>query len=297
MAVIPQGKFTTGVVEMFDGTTDGGEAYLDTASGETNLKPKKIHHVTVYDIRTQEPAPQINEDGYEVLAYPTALTEEEFMTYRTPEGKQMIKDRYWPELQKLILEKTGATEAIPWHFSLRNQTPGYHPDQIFFMKTGISQPASTVHIDNDHTTAIDHMNRELGEEKAKELVAAHKRWAIINVWRPVGIPVQSWPLLVVDRRNVPNWNYPENTARVYRTNDPKYYKAHDNFLKFHPDYIYRYADRLSPEEVIMFKDYDSRTDRVRGTPHGGFQDDNSAADAPPRRSIEVRLFVFFDDEE
>ncbi|KAJ5216414.1 uncharacterized protein N7498_002821 [Penicillium cinerascens] len=289
-------QFTTGVVEMFDGTTDGREAYLDTSTGATNLNHKKIHHIRIHDIRTQKPAPQLLREGYETMIHPTSLTEAEFMTYRTPEGKQMIKDRYWPELQALIQQKTGAAKVVPWHFSLRNQTLGYHPDEIFFMKTGISQPASTLHIDNDHSTALGHLQRELGEEEAKSLICSYKRWAIINVWRPVGAPVRRWPLLVVDHSNVPNWNYADNVARVYRNNDPKYYKAHDNFLKPHPDYIFRYVSELRPDEVIMFKDYDSRTDRVRGTPHGGFQDDKTADDAPARRSIEVRLFVFFDDE-
>ncbi|KAF2088725.1 hypothetical protein K490DRAFT_38227 [Saccharata proteae CBS 121410] len=218
------------------------------------------------------------------------------MAYKSDEGKQFIKDNYWPEISHMIEQKTGAAKVVPWHFSVRNQTPGYHPDEIFFMKTGISQPASTVHVDNDHVTAIGHMKRELGEAEAERMVATYKRWAVINVWRPVGIPVQSWPLLVVDTSGVPNWNFDDNVARVYRQNDNVYYKPHDNFLKFHPDYVYRYASQLKPEEVIMFRDYDSRTDRMRGTPHGGFQDDNSAPDAPPRRSIECRLFAFFDDE-
>jgi hypothetical protein len=287
--------FTTGVVEMFDGTTDGKEAYLDTSTGATNLKPKKIHHIRIEDIRVQVPAPQLLRDGYETQIYPTSLTEEEFMTYRTPEGKQMIKDRYWPELHALIAQKTKAARVIPWHFSLRNQTLGYHPDEIFFMKTGISQPASTLHIDNDHTTALSHLQREVGEAETQRLLLKHKRWAIINVWRPVGRPVQRWPLLVVDHSHIPDWNFADHVARVYRNNDPKYYKAHDNFLKPHADYVFRYVSQLRPEEVIMFRDYDSRTDRVRGTPHGGFQDDQTPEDAPARRSIEVRLFAFFDD--
>ncbi|KAI1147292.1 hypothetical protein F4825DRAFT_437764 [Nemania diffusa] len=53
---------------------------------------------------------------------------------------------------------------------------------------------------------------------------------------------------------------------------------------------------MAPDEAILFKDYDCRTDRFRGTPHGGFQDSSSATDAPARRSVEVRLFVFFDND-
>lgn len=289
-------SFTTGRIEMFNGTTDGKEAYLDPSTNETNLVPKKVHHVTIQDIREQYPRPQLVNEGYEVTEFPSSLTEEQFLNNTTPEGKQFIRDRYWPEMKQLIQEKTGAPVVIPWHFSVRKQTLGYHPDEIFFMKTGISQPASTIHIDNSHQTAIDHLSREVGAEEAQHLVASHKRWAIVNVWRPVGYAVQRWPLLIVDYSRVKDFSFENNVARVQRSNDPKYYKSHDNFIKHHPDYIYRYPSNLRPEEVIMFKDYDSRTDKVRGCPHGGFQDDNTAEDAPARRSIEVRLFVFFDEE-
>lgn len=290
--------FTTGRVEMWNGTTDGREAFLDPSDGSTNLNPKKVHSVKVHDIRYQEPQPKLPDNGYQIGQHPTFVTEEQFMRYTSPEGKQFIRDAYWPEVRRLVESQLpGSKDVIPWHFSVRNQTAGYHPDEIFFMKTGVSQPAATVHVDNDHKTAIDHMRRELGDARTDELIAKHKRWAIINTWRPIGVPVQMWPLLVVDHSLVKNWNYDEHIGRVYRSNDPKYYKKHDNFLKWNDDYVFRYASALAPDEVIMFRDYDSREDTYRGCPHGGFQDDASPADAIPRRSIEVRCFAFFDDDE
>lgn len=288
--------FTTGKIELFDGTKDGKDAYLDTASGETNLNAKKIHNVTIHDIRYQNPQPTLTDNGYEVLKTPTNVKTEEFLNNGTDEGKALIREKYWPEVGDLVKGRTSAVEVIPWHFSVRKQTLGYHPDEIFFMKTGISQPASTVHIDNSHDTAIDHLQRELGEARAQELVAKHKRWAIINVWRPVGRYVQRWPLLVVDHSGCKNFTFEDNIARVYRRHDEKYYKSHDNFLKQSDEYVFRYASNLAPDEAIVFKDYDSRRDMVRGMPHGGFQDDSTPEDAPARNSIEVRVFAFFDDE-
>jgi hypothetical protein len=48
------------------------------------------------------------------------------------------------------------------------------------------------------------------------------------------------------------------------------------------------------DEALVFKVYDSLTDgRARFTPHTSFIDPASAADAPPRQSIEVRAFAFF----
>ncbi|KAI0528517.1 hypothetical protein GGR58DRAFT_518998 [Xylaria digitata] len=237
-------SFTIGHIEVWNGTKDGEEAYLDSSTNETNLNPKTVMNVQVHDIRTLSPEPKINENGFEFLAHPTSLR--------------------------------------------------YHPDEVF-MKTGVSQPAATMHIDNSHDTAIDHMTRELGEEKAQELIKSHKRWAIINVWRPVGTPVRRWPLVVVDHSKV-DFTFEKNTGRVYRRHDSKYYKSHDNFLKWEDSYILRYVSDMKPE-VIMFKDYESRRDKVRGTPHGSFQDDKTAEDAPARNSIEVRVFAFFDDED
>lgn len=291
---------TTGRVEMWNGTTDGERAFLDPQTGKTNLNPKAVHNVTIHDIRTQSPQPHLNDNGYEVDIFPTKLTEEQLLNNTTPEGKQFIRDNYWPELVELIEAKTGAApgNVVPWHFSVRKQTLGYHPDEVFFMKTGVSQPASTVHIDNSHQTAEDHLRRELGPDEAERRLAAHKRWAIVNVWRPINEGgVKRWPLMLVDHSGVEGgFNFEKHTGAVWRSNNPEYYKSHDNFIKYDPGYVFRYVSNMMPDEVLLFRDYDSRRDKVRGTPHGGFQDDATADDAPARRSIEVRLFVFWDEE-
>jgi hypothetical protein len=49
------------------------------------------------------------------------------------------------------------------------------------------------------------------------------------------------------------------------------------------------------DEALVFKVYDSETDgRARFTPHTSFVDPTSPANAPPRQSIEVRAFAFFE---
>jgi len=52
---------------------------------------------------------------------------------------------------------------------------------------------------------------------------------------------------------------------------------------------------MQRDEALVFKTYDSATDgRARFVPHTSFDDPTAPADAPPRRSIEVRAFAFFD---
>ncbi|KAI0429952.1 hypothetical protein F5Y09DRAFT_342170 [Xylaria sp. FL1042] len=72
----------------------------------------------------------------------------------TEEGKAFIRQNYWTETAELAQEKTNVTKVISWHFSVCFRTLGYHPDQVFFIKTGISQPSATLHIDNSHDAAI-----------------------------------------------------------------------------------------------------------------------------------------------
>ena len=61
---------------------------------------------------------------------------------------------------------------------------------------------------------------------------------------------------------------------------------------------------MTPEEVMFIKCFDSRsqgqTNGRQGvaalTPHTGFVDPKTPADAKKRESIEVRCLVFYDDE-
>ena len=56
-----------------------------------------------------------------------------------------------------------------------------------------------------------------------------------------------------------------------------------------------YAKDIDPNEAYAFVCYESRTDRARFTPHTGFKDLSVGPDAPPRESIEIRAFCFWED--
>lgn len=56
-----------------------------------------------------------------------------------------------------------------------------------------------------------------------------------------------------------------------------------------------YVRGMRTDEALLFKCYDSRDDRSRFTPHTGFTDPTTRPDAPPRQSIEIRAYVFWED--
>lgn len=57
-----------------------------------------------------------------------------------------------------------------------------------------------------------------------------------------------------------------------------------------------YASRMTPDEALLFKIYDSKLDgRARRVPHTAFAAGDDSG--PPRQSIEVRCLVFWEDQD
>jgi hypothetical protein len=64
-------------------------------------------------------------------------------------------------------------------------------------------------------------------------------------------------------------------------------------VKYNPDHRWFYVSRMTADEILLLKCFDSNTDgRARFAPHGAFADPTTPSDAPPRESIELRTLVF-----
>ncbi len=63
-------------------------------------------------------------------------------------------------------------------------------------------------------------------------------------------------------------------------------------MAYAPEQRWYYAPRMTRDEVILIKGWDSVDDgRARFTPHGAFALPDTREDAPARESIEVRTLV------
>ena len=68
-------------------------------------------------------------------------------------------------------------------------------------------------------------------------------------------------------------------------------------LSFNPQHRWYYAPLMQPDEVLVFKLFDSDRNRVQWTGHTAFDDPTAAQGAPPRESIEIRTISFFPEGE
>ena len=131
------------------------------------------------------------------------------------------------------------------------------------------------------------------------------RWAIINLWRPLNIVTRD-NLACCDARTVDE----DDLVALYAELSPELQKAKSGYnfaagtksgaweVKAGPEggHQWYYAANLRPDEGLLIKQFDSRTDAgiARRTPHCAFGSEKDYGDT--RQSIEVRCLVFWEDE-
>jgi hypothetical protein len=148
------------------------------------------------------------------------------------------------------------------------------------------QPVTRIHGDYTEISGPQRVQDLMGTE-ADELLK--RRFAIVNVWRPIRGPLYDAPLAVCDAGSVADGDligqdliYRDRTGEIYG-------------LTYNPAHRWYYAPAMQADEALLLKCFDSRKDgRARFMPHTSFADPNAPADMPPRESIELRTLAFFD---
>lgn len=192
-----------------------------------------------------------------------------------------VRDLYYPEVERLVGELTGASRVVIFDHTIRRRIPGAAD-----RSDGVPrQPVPRVHVDYTVKSAPQRV-RDVLPDEAEALL--RNRFAVINVWRPIRGPVQDAPLAVSDAQSV---RFEDLVAidLVYRERLGEIY-----MVKFNPSQRWYYAPRMSTDEVLLFKCFDSAQDgRARFAPHAAFDDPTKPLDAWPRESIELRTLAFF----
>jgi hypothetical protein len=143
-----------------------------------------------------------------------------------------------------------------------------------------------VHIDQSYTAAMSRVPYHLPDE-ADEL--AKGRVQIINVWRPIKT-IRRDPLTVAEAHTVGEEDLIP-VGLIYPNR-----KGETLTVRYNPAHRWYYKNGLTPEEVLLIKCFDSKTDgRARRVPHTAFEDPSTVGE-PTRESIEVRALVFHEHD-
>jgi hypothetical protein len=196
--------------------------------------------------------------------------------------ERQIRKFYYPEAERLVAELTGASRVVIFDVTVRQRIPGVSDRSTGFPR----QPVPRVHVDYTAKSGPQRVRDLLGDE-AQELL--RRRFSVVNVWRPIRGPLQDSPLAVSDAQSV-RFDDLVATDLLYTNRTGEIY-----MVKFNAEQRWFYAPRMSPDEVLAFKCFDSAEDgRARFAPHAAFEDPTTPLDAWPRESIELRTLAFHD---
>ena len=194
-----------------------------------------------------------------------------------------VRRVYYREVERLVMEKTGATRVIVFDHNVRNSSKEARE------KLGVREPVKFAHNDYTIKSGPQRVRDLVGDLEAEELLK--HRYAFINVWRPVRGPIEEFPLAVCDAKSMTlkdfvatDLKYRDRTGEVYS-------------VAYNPTHRWFYFPRMRTEEALLLKCFDSDEKRTRFTAHSGFEDPTSPPNAAPRESIEARTILFFAPEK
>jgi hypothetical protein len=232
--------------------------------------------VTVHDGRPLLGALSLDRQGFEVRQHSTTVKD-----FYDPEEVSRL---YYPEIERLLKEATGASKVVIFDHQVRNILLAQRRER------NAREYGKVVHNDYTVKSGPRRVRDHLPPAEADELL--QHRFAEINVWRPIRGPVESFPLAVCDARSIKPQDFVPSDL-VYRDKIGETYR-----FKYNPNHRWFYFPHLQRNEVILLKCYDSKEDgRARFTAHTAFADPSSRPDAPARESIEVRVLIFWPEQD
>lgn len=281
----------------------------------------QVFSVPLYNARDKDKTLDIN--GFELVTPSTP-----FPAHIDFTNDVEIMTQYYPMIADFVRIHLGAYKVFPFNHYVRSGAATLK----YEVRNGqrIGGPATFMHGDYallgapirrdnftlpppDHDTfKVLYGERPLipEEEMAQEL--RHRRFAIVNFWRNLADePLVDMPLCFCDETTNTSEDY---VAVEFRYTD----RTIETYLAgYHPRQRWYYYPQLVKEEGILLKTFDSQgrlaQEYAQQHPtyaesifhpdapvvpatsvlHGAVKDPRVPVDVPPRRSIEVRMMVFY----
>src|SRR5438034_6713292 len=187
--VLEQDAAADAITATINYTVDTGEkivtlAAAPGASDVRNSAPDP-RRVTMHDGRPEAARFELERDGFRFVRHDTKVAD--FF------DQEQIRRIYYPEMEALVKAESGAARVVIFDHTLRTA------DDAERETRKIREVVQRAH--NDYTEWSGPQRvRELLPDEAETLLA--RRFAIIQVWRPIRHPVETFPLAICDARSV-----------------------------------------------------------------------------------------------
>jgi len=259
-------------------------------TGQMNEKPRyhamdPTRDVHVLDPRTVQiheahrDRARLEREGFQLLPHSSAV--------RNFLDKEELRQVYFPEVCKLIVEVTGAraaaVAAVPFvRFGERSSMSGQLHN---------SRPARFVHIDYG-----DDRGKVLAEQvftTLKDRSWQFRRFAHYNIWRVLTPPPQDVPLAVCEANSLARSDLIEALAVFDFAGVPE--RTADSYVvRYNPAHRWCYFRDMTPDEALIFVTNESDPQRPHHIPHTAFDDPGCPPGTIPRSSVEIRVVAYYE---
>jgi len=249
----------------------GEKSVFYAADRARSYWPPEEHRMHIENMRPHAGELSIDRNGFVLLRHPTAVQN----FYDADEVRRV----YHEEVAQLVKRLIGAEKVIAFGEVARTDESGGGDGR---------KPAYGAHVDYDEGTIRRFALDMLGQRDGARWL--ERRFVLMNLWRPIK-PVHRTPLALCDASSVVAGDLNGSEIRG-GLNDPNRAPMFGFNLSYSPRHRWYYVPRMQPDEVLIFKLFDSDRERVQWTGHTAFDDPTAAADAPARESIEIRTISF-----
>ncbi|KAI4198761.1 MAG: hypothetical protein LQ350_005084 [Teloschistes chrysophthalmus] len=255
--------------------SDDGKALGPSTWGRTDYEEdrEQLVPVTIHDARGQQEQFSLDRNGFQLIKHKTVMQKDHYTS------DENIKNIYYPEVEQMVKEVTGASFVKTIHHVLRHSSSP-DPDCLT-----ITRPLYKVHVDSTPNRVAQTIKLALGD-KADELLK--KRYALINIWRLLK-PVFKDPLAYCDGSTVPDTEFVVRELNIPNGQAPKENSA----VRAGEGHMWYYLYGQDVDEVTFIRCWDSNPNVVKRCPHSAVRDADME-ELADRESIEARCLVFWD---
>lgn len=249
------------------------------ARPDFNALPLTGKPVTVSSMRAAGGGFRLDREGFALASAPTSV--------RDFHDRDEVASRYIPEAFELVRSLTGATAT-----ALLSSPVVRVSGRAGTRPAGATFTGDFVHADFSAPAAESMLRMNIPSDEVPERL--RHRYAVFNVWRTFSGPPQDVPLALCDTRSVAPQD--KQYCEITMKNAAGNVLTWENITYYHNgEHRWWYCPDMTRDEAYVFRSFDSAPAHAEQVPHSAFVNESCPASAPPRASIEVRVFAFFDD--
>lgn len=250
--------------------------YESEAAKDVHAPGDDPHNMTVTDGWHRAESFSFDKEGFSVNDFKTGYTD-----WENDEG---VRAKFYPDVVEFLKKTTGAKKVLVFDHTIRTRT---NEAKKLTDEVATSQRAPVMLVHCDYTAESGPLRvRQLLKDEAEDLLS--RRVAFLNVWKPIHRVVEERPLAMCDVTSTLPEDFFKLHLRYRDRNGENYVMRHS------PKHKWWYFPKMTTEQVIILKTYESETDgRARFVGHTAFEDPTSSPDAPARESVEIRTIAFF----